>query len=267
VEITETFLDAIHDVEDPQTRQRIKRVDVTWPITIDTDISEDIVADDDDGRQYNEDTWNGQDDYFYFSLFNAPAWRFQTVAIPQGATIDSATLTVNNAQTATAASTLYGEDVDDAALWTNNDSQTGPMDMTKTSASVAFTGFGSAGEKQFDVKTIVQEIVDRESWSSGNDMRFGAIEATSGSGVVTFKSYDYNPSASGDLDVTYSEGVTKIPTVQTAVWATPIATKTLGTVTQTVVANTSAWAVPAAESSLAAQKAVGITDITIKFST
>lgn len=114
---------------------------------------------------------------------HAVGLRFTNLAVPQGATIASAYIQfttdsspVNSAGNATF--TITGEDVDDAATFTStNFDMTGRAD---TSATVNWTGIpawstgGDAGPDQLtpDIGTIVQEIVNRGGWASGNDMVF-----------------------------------------------------------------------------------------------
>ena len=93
-----------------------------------------------------------------------------------GDTIDLANLKLNfnkveGPGTTWASSSIYGDDVDDAAAWANTTSL--PTTITKTTASASVSALPSAaGLKTIAVTTIVQEIVDRVGWASGNDMRF-----------------------------------------------------------------------------------------------
>lgn len=132
---------------------------------------------------------------------------YTNVAVPQGSTINSATLTLTdvfgtnrggsgvgcayaeNGATPVPAQqygkqtrfNIYGEDADDATIYTtaaNLDS------ATRTSASVAVTldteSGSSAGDQSYppsteqtvaDITSIVQEIVNRAGWASGNDLQ------------------------------------------------------------------------------------------------
>lgn len=102
-------------------------------------------------------------------------FRFQTVAIPKDATINSATLTLNpNANNSEAILTnIYCEDADDAAAFAD-DGTNNPSDRTLTTAFVAWDV--SAGWTEdtpvttADFKACVAEVVARASWASGNDM-------------------------------------------------------------------------------------------------
>ncbi len=95
--------------------------------------------------------------------------RFTGVTIPQGATIDSAIFAGYTNTDDDPHVDFYGDDVDDSITFdpTTNDI----VGRTKTTATVAWAAVG-VGENQYvdspDLKTIIQEIVDRGSWASGN---------------------------------------------------------------------------------------------------
>jgi len=94
---------------------------------------------------------------------------FDPVTIPQGSTINSAYIELYGNYTSEwdAYFHLFGNDVDDAADFTVE------LDIytrARTTANVAYTGenisigyWGSA----FDITTIIQEIIDRVGWASG----------------------------------------------------------------------------------------------------
>jgi len=99
-------------------------------------------------------------------------YRFNAVTIAQGTTITSAKLTLTAAGDSTAEPTLIidGEDADDAATfstWANWDAR------VHTTATATWDPPNTTTNEEIDtpeIKTIVQEIVDRDGWSSGNDM-------------------------------------------------------------------------------------------------
>lgn len=100
--------------------------------------------------------------------------RFQSVAIPQGATINSAYVEfeADSTDSGTTNLVIYGEDVDDAPQFVN--SRGNISDRTKTAASVNWAvpswSTVSAKEQSVDMASIIQEIVNRGGWSSGNSM-------------------------------------------------------------------------------------------------
>lgn len=138
--------------------------------------------------------------------------RFQNITIPQGATITSANIqfTANAGDTSTTVNAVIrGEATDDAttfAATTNNISA-----RTTTSASAAWTGIGSWTNGQTtnattpDLAGIVQEIVNRGNWASGNAMSF-IISDNSSSANTQRRAYSYDntPGSAALLTVNYN---------------------------------------------------------------
>ena len=99
-------------------------------------------------------------------------FRFIDVRLPQGATIVSASLdlTIGGSDKNDAEGAWYGEDVDNASTFTTAASNI--SGRTATAASVAWTtnDLGATGEvcTTPDLASLVQEIVDRPGWESGN---------------------------------------------------------------------------------------------------
>ena len=106
--------------------------------------------------------------------------------------------------------TFRGEDVNDAAAFTNTDSDI--SDRTETTASVdwaipTWVAVNDEGAAQLsaDLSPIVQEIVDRGSWNSGNAMVI-MIKAWSGSGERTAESRDGESANAPELQIDYTSG-------------------------------------------------------------
>lgn len=139
------------------------------------------------------------------------AVRFNSVTIPQGSTIASATLTFTATGTFSFnyLSKIYGIDEDDTADFSSD-----PLGRSKTTASIDWDETSMADETEIvtpDISTIVQEIVDRGSWASGNDMGF-IIENDGTTGDSNADFYDYGTSSAKAalLDVTYGDSKTVI---------------------------------------------------------
>ena len=111
-------------------------------------------------------------------------FRFTGVTVPQGASIGSAfiDLTIQDRKTSTTNLTIVGQDVGDAAaisapgfgfIGASSNDITG---RDSTSASVSWNGLPASNVGAVitspDIVTIVQEIVDRADWASGQDMFF-----------------------------------------------------------------------------------------------
>ena len=105
---------------------------------------------------------------------NIAGFRFPDVTIPQGSTINSATLTIHVRLVGMGNSSfdLWGVDADDLATWSSGSNR--PEDVTQTTAVFNFSETGEFAEQPFDfpVASIIQEIVDRGGWSSGNGLGF-----------------------------------------------------------------------------------------------
>jgi len=100
--------------------------------------------------------------------------RFTNITIPKGSTINVAYIvfTCRAPNSATAVkSRLRGEDIDDAptfsdiADYNSRDRTSASVDWDNLPAWVVDTEYTSP-----DIKTVIQEIIDRAGWASGNDL-------------------------------------------------------------------------------------------------
>ncbi|MBL4868598.1 MAG: VWA domain-containing protein, partial [Pseudomonadales bacterium] len=135
--------------------------------------------------------------------------RFDTMAIPVGATIESAVIvfTVDYQQSGSLDVEVTGELVDTGTFTSSNNNV---RSRSRTSASVLWSiASGSPAENvevtSADISTIVQEIVNDSSWASNNAITI-IIENDSGSGLREFESYDGDSSEAPLLRVTYNTG-------------------------------------------------------------
>ncbi len=133
--------------------------------------------------------------------------RFTSVDVPQGATIDSAYIQfqVDESTSETTNLTIQGEATDNAATFTT---ATGNISSRpRTGAAVAWAPppwqtVGEAGPDQrtSDISAVVQEIVDRLGWASGNALVF----FITGSGKRVAESYNGSPAGAPLLNVVWS---------------------------------------------------------------
>ncbi|MCG2462926.1 immunoglobulin domain-containing protein [Flavobacteriaceae bacterium F89] len=133
--------------------------------------------------------------------------RFRNINVPQGETILSASIqfTVDETDTGSTSLLIHGEDRNNAKKFKDDDDNI--SDRRLTTASVAWNSIpawnsvGQAGVDQRtpDLKNIVQEIVNRGGWSSGNNMVF----IFSGSGQRTAEAHDGDSSKAPILTITY----------------------------------------------------------------
>lgn len=156
------------------------------------------------------------------------AFGFTGVTIPQGATINSASLILTgagtyNAGAATIQATIYGEDADDSAVLTTANGNMSTR--TNTTASVATGSLVSVvldTEYPFDVTSIIQEIVDRAGWVSGNALTLLLRDnGSDGSEWQEYYSYDGDPMKAAKLNIEYDAGGGEAPgkmTTNRGIW-------------------------------------------------
>ena len=176
-----------------------------------------------------------------FSLYGGI--RFQTVNVPKGATITTAYLelygdTGGSCSPTSTSALIEGEDTDDAAAFTSLDNYNG---RTRTSASVAWTpGSWSYGDwnTSAEIKTIIQEIVNRGGWAANNDLVIFLGDNSNPSGRrISAYTYDYDDNTKGPkLHIEYETGVEVTPTPVSAVSTSVAPGVVLGSITITAAA-------------------------------
>lgn len=145
--------------------------------------------------------------------------RFQNITIPQGTVILSASIqfTVDETDSGSTSVQIWGHDADNSGTFTttvNNISN-----RPRTTASVnwstipAWNTVGQAGTDQEtpDLTSIVQEIVNRGGWASGNAMSF----VISGSGERTAESYNGSSTQAPVLQIVANIPRDPLPTIVT----------------------------------------------------
>lgn len=131
------------------------------------------------------------------------SFRFQEIDIPSGARITGAELefTADTTQYGSASLSLYGHDVGDApSIGTSSNYLT---NLPRTTARVDWTptGWSSGGSYQSpDIKTLVQEIVDRSDWCGQQSMAF-IVEGTGERAASAYT--NNNPSDAPILRISY----------------------------------------------------------------
>jgi len=148
----------------------------------------------------------------------AAGLRFRSVTIPQGATIIEAYITFEAALNGVndyCRVVIYGEDVDDAPVYTAEAEAFYNRAQSLTAASVEWPVYidDTSGIEQWTQGTdyntpslveIVQEIVDRTGWASGNDLAFQFWDNYSDTGAArNGTSWDHVTRTEPTLYVTY----------------------------------------------------------------
>ena len=140
------------------------------------------------------------------SVVQVVGMRFPAVTIPKGATIQGATIqfTVDEVSTAATSLTFRGQAIDNAPAFTTATGNISSRSTTSASASwspPAWSVVGEAGpaELSADLSPVIQEVVNRAGWSSGNAL---AIIVT-GSGKRVAVAYNGSPAGAPKLLVQY----------------------------------------------------------------
>jgi hypothetical protein len=132
--------------------------------------------------------------------------RFTNVTVPPGATIDTAYLTIVAPTEDDPNVDIYGNDVDNAADFSTEADVTSRV-LTTATVQWTASNIGTATPVNSpELKTVIQEIVDRAGWSSGNAMAImmrGRNDAISDFRVT---SYDDDPADAVKLHIEYTAG-------------------------------------------------------------
>lgn len=134
--------------------------------------------------------------------------RFTSINIPKNAIITSAKLTFTARDTLSGTavnSTVKGEAADNPSAITSNANWDA---RTKTFASVAWNNIPAwTSGSQYDspdISSIIQEIVNRSGWASGNALLlFWEDNGSTGGAGRTTQSYEANPAQAALLTITY----------------------------------------------------------------
>jgi hypothetical protein len=176
--------------------------------------------------------------------------RFTGVAIPQGAQIASAYVQFKTAETGSTPTTLtiYGEAADNAAALaatTGNFSSRSRTAASTIWSPPAWNTVNEVGTAQrtSDMAGVVQEIVSRPGWASGNALML----VITGTGKRVAKSFDGDAAGAPLLHVVYTAAGTPTPTATPSPTSTPIQTPTATatpTLTPTATATPTSTPVP-----------------------
>ncbi len=137
--------------------------------------------------------------------------RFQGVTIPQGATILRAGLSFvfSDQVNGDPEGTIYGDDSDNAAAFTTGTNNISNRTPTTATVSIDETGLLSdyaTFVELAEVTAIVQEIVDRGGWSSGNALALIYHAGSDGSRDFQALHYDYGAALAPKLSILYATG-------------------------------------------------------------
>ncbi len=135
-------------------------------------------------------------------VFAAVGIRIPNISVPSGAVITNAYLqfVADEAQSGTTNITIAAEDTGNAAALTTTAYSI--TSKTKTSASTAWSPLPWTLQSTYqsaDISPVIQELIDRGDWSTGNAMTF----ILEGTGTRTAESYDGGASVAPKLFINY----------------------------------------------------------------
>jgi hypothetical protein len=131
-------------------------------------------------------------------------FRFTNVTIAQGATINSATLEVVcvDAANDSPMCDIWGQNSDDAAAFTTDASNISSRPATSAYTNWTANDIGTAAVQSPDIAAVIQEIVDRPGWASGNAIVI-VVQGLMGTGFQVH-AYDGVPANAVKLNVDFS---------------------------------------------------------------
>jgi len=132
--------------------------------------------------------------------------RFQSVTIPAGSTINTAVPQINVAFTSNddVNVNIYAEDADNAAAFSTGLNDISNRTPTTATVSRNATAVGTGWYSLPDVTALVQEVVDRAGWGSGNSLAL-LLETVTGSDL-RYRAYDFAAGDAAKLDIDYTPG-------------------------------------------------------------
>lgn len=187
---------------------------MTLPVTIDPTLDLQVGAGADDAHETDSDAQFSSGSLNVFADSNSATgsrwnagFRFTNVTVAQGNTINVSYLTVVfpvAAEDSPDADILM-EDVDDAVSFVTNADVTL---RTRTTASVAWTAtnLGQTAVNSPSINAVVQEIVDRVGWVSGNDMVAFMDGRTGTNRFTSIRSYDGSTANAAKLHIEHTAG-------------------------------------------------------------
>lgn len=137
--------------------------------------------------------------------------RFSNVLIPQGATIISAVLEVYSIGTVNddSAVDIFCNDVDNAVNFSTDPDVTSRVRTTAT-VSDNTDSVGTGWYAFPDISSVVQEVIDRAGWASGNAF----VVLVDGQSTVNkdfrYRSYDGSAANAAKLTIVYTEQIAVI---------------------------------------------------------
>jgi hypothetical protein len=133
--------------------------------------------------------------------------RFQNVTIPAGSTINTATLNVylTSGSFDDPDITIYAEDTDDAAAFTTSANNLSSRTPTTANTVWNAASIGTGVKTSPDFAAVIQEIIDRGGWTSGNDIAILYV-GNDASSLMRIRAYDAGGGDYATLNIDYTPG-------------------------------------------------------------
>jgi hypothetical protein len=132
--------------------------------------------------------------------------RFQNVTIPAGSTINTASMDVylTSGSFDDPDVTIYGEDVDDAATFAATSNNISGRTLTTATTPWDAGAVGTGWKTTPDFASVIQEIVDRAGWNSGQDM-VTIFKGDDAGTLLRIAAYDGGTGNYATLNIDYTE--------------------------------------------------------------
>ena len=137
--------------------------------------------------------------------------RFLGVTVPQGSTINAATLTIElpSASFDDPDVTIWANDVDSASTFTTGANNISSRTPTTATVVWSASSIGTGVKVSPELKTIIQEIVNRAGWVSGNAIAL--ILKGNSTSALRFDTYEDGAGANAELDIDYTAPAAGVP--------------------------------------------------------
>ena len=133
--------------------------------------------------------------------------RFTNVTIPNAATINTATLDLEFTTTThdDPDIEIYAEDTDDAATFAASSNNISSRTPTTATTTWTATSIGTGVKTTPSIAAIIQEIINRPGWTSGNDIAI-ILHGLSSSSFVRLRTLNAGTGSPATLNIDYTTG-------------------------------------------------------------
>jgi hypothetical protein len=173
-----------------------------------TELIRQVSASADDGYISSSGSFNNTNAYLVIGRYESYTKAFArllNITIPHGATIDSAVISVAAYATDSATpvyTRIHFNDIDDVTATPTSAAEYNALDLTTAYVDWSMPAFSQyTWYDSPDIKTVLQEIIDRDGWESGNDIMLMVLD--NGSAAYHMKQpYTYDGDSGGGLKLT-----------------------------------------------------------------